>query len=188
FLPSALQSVSNSINSDGTCRAATGQATTVDPHLAALADNGGLVKTMALPATSPAVNTGSNALCPATDARGAVRADGACDIGAFERSQAFAAESVTGAGAVTFGTPDGTFVDFHAVDPSSPPQAGRPPGVTFPFGLFEWTLVDLSVGATVGVSISFPSPVPLPPQYWKVDASGAWTNICLLLPCVVDPS
>ena len=131
------------------------QATTVDPHLAALADNGGLVKTMALPATSPAVNTGSNALCPATDARGAVRADGACDIGAFERSQAFAAESVTGAGAVTFGTPDGTFVDFHAVDPSSPPQAGRPPGVTFPFGLFEWTLVDLSVGATVGATIGF---------------------------------
>src|SRR5207244_12796058 len=48
FLHSALQSVSNSINSDGTCRAATGQATTVDPQLAALAANGGLVKTMAL--------------------------------------------------------------------------------------------------------------------------------------------
>src|SRR5262249_18585610 len=55
--------------------------------------------------------------------------------------------------------------------------------------LFEWTLVGLhDVGATVEVSITFPSPVPQPPQYWKVDSSGVWTDVCAppLLACNVD--
>jgi hypothetical protein len=70
--------------------------TDADPQLAPLADNGGPVPTMALPATSPAVNRGA-ALGLATDARGEARpsnypgvpwstaagADGA-DIGAYE--------------------------------------------------------------------------------------------------------
>jgi len=175
------QSVLSSIDSDGTCG-----PTTVDPKLAALADNGGLVQTMALPATSPAVNAGNNSVCPLTDARGAFRGDGACDIGAFERSQAFQAESVTGAGPVAFSTEVGAFTEFHVVDPTTLPPL---PGVTFPFGLFEWTIIELTPGATARVIIQFPSPVPVPPQYWKFNpGTGLWTNVCLLLPCVVDPS
>lgn len=175
------QSVSSSIDSDGSCG-----ATTADPQLAALADNGGLVQTMALPAGSPAVNTGNNSVCPATDARGAFRGDGACDIGAFERSRAFEVASLTGAGPVDFATDAGTFTEFHAVDPTTLPPL---PGVTFPFGLFEWTISDLTPGATVQVIISFPSPVPVPPEYWKFDpGTGLWADVCQQLPCVTDPS
>ena len=61
----------------------------VDPHLAALANNGGPTQTMALLAGSPAINAGSNALVAAlpNDQRGAGFsriAGGTVDIGAFE--------------------------------------------------------------------------------------------------------
>ena len=61
----------------------------IDPHLAALADNGGLTQTMALLAGSPAINAGSNALVAGltTDQRGIGFdriAGGTVDIGAFE--------------------------------------------------------------------------------------------------------
>jgi len=171
------QSVLSSIDSDGTCGAMT-----VDPQLAALADNGGLVQTMALPAGSPAVNAGSNSVCPLSDARGAFRGDGACDIGAFERSRTFEVASLTGAGPVDFGTDVGTFTEFHAVDPTTLPPL---PGVTFPFGLFEWTISDLTPGATARVIIQFPSPVPEPPQYWKLNpGTGLWADVCQQLACV----
>jgi hypothetical protein len=169
--------VGNSIDSDGSCA-----ATTVDPQLAALADNGGLVQTMALPAGSPAVNAGNSSVCPLSDARGAFRGDGACDIGAFERSQAFQAESVTGAGPVAFSTDVGTFTEFHAVDPTTLPPL---PGVTFPFGLFEWTISDLTPGDPARVIIQFPAPVPELPQYWKFDpGTGLWADVCQQLACV----
>ena len=69
----------------------TGDLKSTDPQLGALANNGGLTETMALPQTSPAVDAGSNSACPNTDQRGDLRpADGnldnnsVCDIGAFE--------------------------------------------------------------------------------------------------------
>jgi hypothetical protein len=181
-----------SMDRDGTCGAMT-----VDPQLAALADNGGLVQTMALPAGSPAVAGGDPSTCPSTDARGASRPIPSifgpphpkCDIGAFERSGEFQAQSATGAGPVSFATSTGTFVNFHAVKENTLPTAGKPPGVTFPFGLFDWTVIDLTPGQIVTVTLTFPSPVPVPPQYWKVNTgTGLWTNVCLLLPCVVNPS
>ena len=61
-----------------------------DPQLAPLADNGGLGKTHALAAGSPAIDAGDNATCPKTDQRGMPRWDGngdntvTCDIGAYE--------------------------------------------------------------------------------------------------------
>ena len=56
-----------------------------DPKLDALADNGGATQTMALGAGSPAIDTGKNTGCPATDQRGVARPVGTgCDIGAYE--------------------------------------------------------------------------------------------------------
>jgi CSLREA domain-containing protein len=55
-----------------------------DPLLVALAQNGGPVETRALPGGSPAIDFGSGA-CPAADARGVPRPQGAaCDPGAYE--------------------------------------------------------------------------------------------------------
>jgi predicted outer membrane repeat protein len=61
--------------------------------LGALASNGGPTKTMALPAGSPAINSGTPATCSAFDQRGYTRA-GTCDIGAYElNGAAFVAKS-----------------------------------------------------------------------------------------------
>lgn len=61
----------------------TGDPLFRDPQLAALADNGGPTRTMAIGLSSPALNAGSN--CPATDQRGVSRPQaGGCDLGAFE--------------------------------------------------------------------------------------------------------
>lgn len=49
-----------------------------------LANNGGQTRTHALPADSPALNSGNNTNCPSIDQRGEPRDDGACDIGAVE--------------------------------------------------------------------------------------------------------
>ncbi len=64
---------------------------TGDPLILALADNNGNTPTHALSSNSPAIDTGSNSLCPGTDQRGFSRpADGdnnatpICDIGAYE--------------------------------------------------------------------------------------------------------
>ena len=81
-----------SIDSDATCAAftlaprgnGTGFATNGAPQVGSLAANGGPTMTEAIAATSPAVNSGDNTGCPATDQRGFLRTDGACDIGAYE--------------------------------------------------------------------------------------------------------
>ena len=66
----------------------TGNVTGVDPVLGALANNGGVTRTHALLAGSPAINAGSPDCPPPTaDQRGAARPQGgACDIGSFEFS------------------------------------------------------------------------------------------------------
>ncbi|MBI1194715.1 MAG: DUF11 domain-containing protein [Gammaproteobacteria bacterium] len=69
----------------------TGDIINTDPALGALADNGGKTETMAITASSPALDAGDNANCPNNDQRDSLRpADGdlngsfVCDIGAFE--------------------------------------------------------------------------------------------------------
>jgi hypothetical protein len=55
-----------------------------DPQLGSLQDNGGPTKTMALGASSPAIDAASDASC-LTDQRGVTRPQGShCDIGAYE--------------------------------------------------------------------------------------------------------
>jgi hypothetical protein len=184
-----------SFDSDGTCRTAVTVPSTVfrtvpNPGLGPLADNGGPTMTMALSALSPAVDAGSSCVDP-LDQRGAVR-DPACDVGAFERSAAVRLTSATGAGTVEFRATDPlggflTFLDFEAVDEADMPnQAGKPAGVTFPYGFFSWTVGPLVLaGGTADVEMVFPAPVPTPAQYWKV-IDGVWTDVCLHIPCVVD--
>jgi hypothetical protein len=61
------------------------EITTVNPLLGTVTNNGGATQTLALLPGSPAINTGNNAACPATDQRGVNRPQGgSCDIGAFE--------------------------------------------------------------------------------------------------------
>jgi len=78
-----------SMDSDGTCVAmgfGPGMITQTVPSLVLglLANNGGPTFTESISTPSVAINTGDNAACPATDQRGFPRADGSCDVGAFE--------------------------------------------------------------------------------------------------------
>ncbi len=94
--------VTASLDTDGSC----GDATTADPLLAALADNGGPTWTHALAAGSPTIDAGDAAACPATDQRGFPRDDGACDLGAveFQSSGVVVAVSPTSASVAPGGT------------------------------------------------------------------------------------
>jgi len=59
---------------------------TTDPVLGFLADNGGSTKTMLPKTSSPAIDSGDDTMCPATDQRGVARPQGIhCDMGAVER-------------------------------------------------------------------------------------------------------
>jgi CSLREA domain-containing protein len=81
-------------------------AAPLNPHLGALANNGGPTQTMALLAGSPAIDAGSDSLAPATDQRGAQRgpigvgAGAHADIGAYEVSSAYLVTSTADNGSV----------------------------------------------------------------------------------------
>jgi hypothetical protein len=89
------------LDENGECGlAGTGDITPADALLNALANNGGQTETIALQATSPALDAANNANCPATDERGVARGynavdgvdnpePGDCDMGAFELSTLF---------------------------------------------------------------------------------------------------
>ncbi len=85
----------HNLDSDGTCglNPAYGSLPNTDPLLGPLQDNGGPTLTQALLTGSPAIDSGDNAACPATDQRGSPRpmdgnGDGVavCDMGAYEDS------------------------------------------------------------------------------------------------------
>ncbi len=79
---SSTPSVSYSVVQDGY---AGTNIITGDPLLGALGNYGGFTQTMPLQAGSSAIDTGNDAVCPATDQRGVSRPQGAhCDIGAYE--------------------------------------------------------------------------------------------------------
>ena len=82
----ALISLGNNIDSQNTAGLDTflGDQIMTDPMLGGLGDNGGQIKTHALLAGSPAIDTGANAGDPTVDARGFSRIDGRTDIGAYE--------------------------------------------------------------------------------------------------------
>jgi hypothetical protein len=83
-----VQSLGYNLGSDGTCPfGVPGDAAAIDAQLQPLADNGGDTPTMALAATSPAVDRIPGDLCGiARDQDGVPRPQHfSCDVGAFER-------------------------------------------------------------------------------------------------------
>jgi hypothetical protein len=85
---STVVSLGYNLVSDGSCPFnALGDGANVDAQLQPLADNGGDTPTMALPATSPAVDRIPGELCGETrDQEGVARPQHfSCDVGAFER-------------------------------------------------------------------------------------------------------
>ncbi len=88
--------------------------------------------------------------------------------------------AATGAGPVTFTTSAGSLASLAAVAESSLPATGKPAGVTFPFGLFSWTVDGLASGQTVTMTVSYPTPVTAGSPFWKVIGS-TWTDASALI-------
>jgi hypothetical protein len=85
----------HSLDSDGTC--GVGALSRVNPDLGRLGANGGPTQTHALEPGSPAIGAGDQARCPPEDQRHYARADGHCDIGAYEAGAAPDASAPSGA-------------------------------------------------------------------------------------------
>lgn len=89
-----LTDLGHNLDSDNTCglKVAKHDQIAVNPRLSPLANNGGFTQTMALMASSPAIDVGANNGCPTTDQRNKPRPEDGdgngskiCDIGAYER-------------------------------------------------------------------------------------------------------
>jgi hypothetical protein len=74
--------------------------------------------------------------------------------------------TATGTGTATFQTSAGGFSSLTAVAEGSLPSEGKP-DLQFPHGFFQFTITDLAPGASVTVTITLPSAVPVGTQYWK---------------------
>ena len=74
------------------------------------------------------------------------------------------------------GVLSGGIQTFSAVSLSSISPA-PPAGLTFPDGLFSFTIVGLSIGQTVTLTLTLPSPLPSGTfSYWKFHG-GTWTQV-----------
>jgi hypothetical protein len=85
--PGLIKSSGHNIDTGSSCHfLSAGDFQVTNPKILGLANNGGPIKTAGfLMPSSPALNHGSNAGCPTTDARGVPRPQhGICDIGAYE--------------------------------------------------------------------------------------------------------
>jgi hypothetical protein len=71
---------------------------------------------------------------------------------------------VTATATLSGGAAGCTFVDpqFIPVEPLVPP-----PGVLFPFGLFDFATAGCGVGGTITVEIVYSEPLPPDAEYWK---------------------
>jgi CSLREA domain-containing protein len=159
---------------------AAGDKVGVKALLAPLAGNGGPTETEALLKGSPAIDSGDDAGCPATDQRGVLRPAGAaCDIGAFEiatpgvstgQATAVGASSATLRG--LFSNPDlafgsvsfqyGTTTGYGAQTAAQPigtvlqspiaaPITGLAPGTTYHFR----ALITNALGGAFGADQTF---------------------------------
>jgi hypothetical protein len=116
----------NNVASDASCAlAASGDQSSTDPLLVALADNSGPTPTCLPMDGSPVIDTATGPGCPATDQRGEPRPAGpACDAGAVE-IQTTTSTSLPGGSTVT-----STTVTTSSTLPD--PCAGLPATPTFP--------------------------------------------------------
>ncbi len=78
------------------------------------------------------------------------------------------------------GGPNCSFSSAGFISPGSTPA-----GVTFPHGLFSFTLNSCIAGNSVTITMTYPSAVPAGVQYWKFGPTPAGNN-CTGAACAVD--
>ena len=94
--------------------------------------------------------------------------NGSTSAGEPHEALARTAQGNVGGGTVTADITGGTCIGFANNPSPSFPAAPTPlpPGVTFPYGLFEFTAVCPSNGS-ITLTMTYPNPLPPGTQYWK---------------------
>lgn len=90
-------------------------------------------------------------------------------------AQSVATATITGV--AWFSSNSGNITNLTPVDEKTLPVVGKPPRVVFPHGFFSFNITNIIPGATVVVTITFPSPLPVGTQYWKYQAGIGWYQI-----------
>jgi hypothetical protein len=85
--------------------------------------------------------------------------------------------TATGTGTVTFTTSAGSITDLIALATTT---CGSLAGFSFPHGYFSFNITNITAGATVVITITLPSNMPIGTQYWKCQ-NGTWINCTSLL-------
>ena len=157
--PRTITSLGHNLDSGSSCGfTGTGDLSNADPKLAPLQNYGGLTRTHALLAGSPAIDAGDNASCPATDQRGVARPQGTtCDIGAYEFGLPTAGVGLNGSAFQT-----GQTITYQAtlIPGFTETQVDIYLGFLLPDGV---TLVSLVQGSPGVISIVL-GPLPIPFQ------------------------
>jgi hypothetical protein len=145
-------------NACGLTNGVNGNIIGQDPNLGPLANNGGFTQTHALLAGSPAIDTGTNTGCPATDQRGVTRPQGAaCDVGAYEVEVDSTPPTNTPTNTPT-ATPTVTPTNTPTGTPTDTPTAAPIPPTATP------------TNAPMDTPTFTPTPIPFQsctPGYWK---------------------
>ncbi|MDY6988960.1 MAG: GEGP motif-containing diheme protein [Thermodesulfobacteriota bacterium] len=74
--------------------------------------------------------------------------------------------------------PTGEFAGVEALSDDDPalPQDGKP-SLSFPYGTMDFSIVGLTEGESVTVTIALPDDVPTTAQYFKIDGTSGWHAI-----------
>jgi hypothetical protein len=89
--------------------------------------------------------------------------------------------TATGTGTATFATDAGYIEDLAAVNEASLPTAGKP-SLVFPHGFFSFKVTGLPTAspgypATVHITVTLPSAVPVGTRWYKWHASVGWISL-----------
>ena len=80
--------------------------------------------------------------------------------------------TTTGTGDTSFSADQGNIVALTAVVPPGAPAAG----VTFPHGMFNFTICCIPSGGTVTLTVTLPAAVPVGTVWWKYQ-NGGWYSL-----------
>lgn len=95
-----------------------------------------------------------------------------------------AADVSTPPGNAILFTDSGALENLTSVSESDMPSDGKPEGLLFPYGFFQFEITDLTPGQSVTLFIYLPSAAPAIAQYWKYGPTstapaGEWYQIAM---------
>ena len=86
----------------------------------------------------------------------------------------------TTTGTATFATDKGIITSVIPIDESTLSAVGKPSSISFPYGLFSWSVIGLNNSDTVSLLITLSNNITSNSQYWKI-LDGTWINATSIL-------